>query len=73
MQGWISDFPFIFRGSTQQRSLNWVDTGWWTPENKSNKASSLLYQNKYGHGWYESRDFIRIQDVALSYNLPKNF
>lgn len=67
MQGWISTRNrYISIG----RSLNFPDIGWWTPENKSNNLPSITYQNQYGHAYYISRDFVRIQDVSLEYNLP---
>lgn len=71
MQGWISNFPLVGRGPVE-RSLNFIDVGWWTPENKSQTRPSLLHENKYNHGWYYSRNFVRIQDVSLSYDLPQS-
>lgn len=71
MHGWISDFGLIGRGPVE-RSLNFIDYGWWTPENKSNTRPSLLHENKYGHNYYISRNFVRIQDVSLVYSFPKN-
>ncbi|HTG57031.1 MAG TPA: SusC/RagA family TonB-linked outer membrane protein, partial [Niabella sp.] len=70
MSGWISDFGLIGRGPVE-RSLNFIDYGWWTPENKSDTRPSLFHENKYGHNYYLSRNFVRIQDVALSYNFPR--
>ncbi len=70
MQGWISSFGLVGRGPVE-RSLNFIDYGWWTPENKSNTRPSLLHENKYGHNYYISRNFVRIQDVSLVYNFPK--
>lgn len=70
MQGWISRFGLVGR-QAPERSLNFIDVGWWTPENKSNTRPSLMHENKYNHNWYYSRDFIRIQDVSLTYDIPK--
>ena len=70
MQGWISSFGLIGRGPAE-RSLNFIDYGWWTPENKSNTRPSLMHENKYGHNYYLSRNFVRIQDVSLVYNFSK--
>ncbi len=70
MQGWISTTP---RWVSIGRSLNFIDVGWWTPENMSNEMPSITYQNRYGHRYYSSRDFIRIQDVTLSYEFKKEF
>lgn len=65
MQGWIGGFEIIpyYPG----RPLNMFDVGYWTSENKSNTRPSLVYNNPLGQGFYLSRDFIRIQDVSLSY------
>lgn len=70
MQGWISNFGLVGRGPVE-RSLNFIDVGWWTPENKSQSRPSLMHENKYNHSWYYSRNFVRIQDVSLTYDVPK--
>lgn len=70
MQGWKSSFGLVGRGPVE-RSLNFIDVGWWTPENKSNTRPSLMHENKYNHNWYYSRNFVRIQDVALTYDVPQ--
>jgi len=70
MQGWISPFGLVGRGPVE-RSLNFIDYGWWTPDNKSNKRPSLMHENKYNQLTYISRDFIRIQDITLTYDFPK--
>ena len=77
MQGWISDFVLLDTNSTLSanspgRSLNQIDAGWWTAENKSNTRPSLVYTNPAGHNWYVSRDFVRIQDISLSYDFPES-
>jgi TonB-linked SusC/RagA family outer membrane protein len=72
MQDWISPFGMLGPGtSTTGRSLNKLDDGWWTSANKSTTRTSLVYTNPLGHNWYESRDFIRIQDVSLGYEFPR--
>jgi TonB-linked SusC/RagA family outer membrane protein len=72
MQGWISPFSLLDPGtSSTGRSLNKLDAGWWTAENKSNTRPSLVYTNPLNHSYYVSRDFVRIQDVSLSYDFPK--
>lgn len=70
MQGWKSSFGLVGRGPVE-RSLNFIDVGWWTPENKSNTRPSLMHENKYNHNWYYSRNFVRIQDVSLTYDVPQ--
>ena len=58
-------------GNFPTRPTNFLDAGWWTPENKSNTSSSLSYTNPFGASIFESRDFIRIQEVSFSYNFPQ--
>lgn len=45
---------------------------WWTPENPTNKYSSMDYQNSYGIAWLQSTTFLRVQDVSLSYEFGKS-
>jgi len=55
---------------------NTIKKDWWTPDN----PSTTWYMNKKmanemaGHGatLYESTNFIRLKDVSLAYDLPKN-
>jgi hypothetical protein len=58
-------------GNYPGRAANFLDAGWWTPENRSSTRSSLVYTNPFGHTYYQRRDFVRLQEVALSYNVPK--
>ena len=77
MQGWIKSFNQLdFTGSAlgnnyPGRAVNMMDAGWWTAENKSTTRPSLVYTNPYLHGYYLSRDFVRIQDVSLAYEFQK--
>ncbi|MBC8035532.1 MAG: SusC/RagA family TonB-linked outer membrane protein, partial [Chitinophagaceae bacterium] len=76
MMGWINSFNQLdFTGSSlggnyPGRAVNMLDAGWWTAENKSTTRPSLVYTNPLLHGYYISRDFVRIQDVSLSYEFP---
>jgi len=81
MQGWIStfnplDMQYFISGSGNypNRPVNMIDykEGWWTPENKSNTRPSFAYTNPYSHNYYLSRNFLRIQDVSLTYNFDKS-
>lgn len=45
---------------------------YWTPEKQSNIVPRPNYQNSRGYGYYQSRSFCRLQNVTLSYNLPKS-
>ena len=49
---------------------NEIDHGWWTPENKSTKYLRPDYIGTRYLG-LQSRGFVKIQDVNLSYKLPK--
>jgi TonB-linked SusC/RagA family outer membrane protein len=81
LQGWLannvvialdSDPGITGAGNFPGRASNFVDAGWWTAENSSNTRPSLVYTNPFGAGYYQSRDFVRIQEVALSYDFPKS-
>ena len=68
MQGWEAPFNLI-NPLVPGRSLNQLDAGWWTAENQSNTRPSLTYSNPLGTNFYLSRNFLRIQNVTLSYDL----
>lgn len=53
--------------------LNILDArgGYWTPDHPSTTRPSINYAMPVSHGIYESLTFVRIQDVSLSYDLPK--
>ncbi len=40
---------------------------YWTPENGVNNASGIYYAPEVASGVYESRSFIRLQDISLNY------
>ncbi|GAB2589763.1 TonB-dependent receptor [Spirosoma areae] len=73
MQGWSQQLPLLETNGLinyPNRPVSGLDAGWWTPENASTTRPSLTYINPLGHGFYQSRDFIRIQDVNLTYQFP---
>lgn len=72
MTGWVARFNLI-DPLVPERAFGGYDAGWWTPENRSNTRPSLKYSNPLDHGWYISRDFLRIRDVSLSYECKKDF
>jgi hypothetical protein len=55
---------------------NTVKKNWWTPENPTNdwymNAKMANEMSGFGSTLYESTDFIRLKDVSLAYELPKN-
>lgn len=70
MLDWKAKFNLI-NPLVPGRSLGSIDVGWWTKENKSNTRPSLNYSNPLKTSWYSSRDFLRVQDVSLSYDFDK--
>ncbi len=71
MLGWIAPFDLVYSHGVN-RAMNSLKVDYWTPENQSNKYPSLLYANAaYGNHYYISRDFLRIKNVALSYDITK--
>ena len=50
-----------------------LDVGeeYWTPENRSNTRPTIGYAMPFTHGFYESLTYVRIQDVSLSYDIPR--
>lgn len=72
--GYIS---YGVNGALNYESANWADLDYWTPTNASAKfpspgAASSTW-SKYGSSLlYEKADYIKIKDITLSYNLPKN-
>ncbi|WP_299436176.1 TonB-dependent receptor [uncultured Maribacter sp.] len=50
-------------------TFNEVDHGWWTPENASEKYLRADFADNRYLG-LQSRGFVRIQDINLSYKLP---
>ena len=71
-QGWKAPLnildPSGYSGNSfPGRSVNMVDAGYWTSENRSGTRPSLNWTNPLGMSFYQSRDFIRIQDATLAY------
>ncbi len=68
--GWTSIFNRILPYNPG-KPINMLDVGYWTEQNKSNTRPSLTYNNPLNHRFYLNRDFIRIQDVSLSYTFNR--
>ncbi|MFV0590566.1 MAG: SusC/RagA family TonB-linked outer membrane protein [Draconibacterium sp.] len=50
---------------------NWLDKEYWTPETPSNSVTRTNYNNSaYGYQFPKTREFVRLQDVSLSYKVP---
>jgi TonB-linked SusC/RagA family outer membrane protein len=59
-------YMFAYRG-------NYLNVGWWTPDNKSNTRPSLSSSNLTGVSFYQSKSIVRVQDVSLSYTISKKW
>lgn len=71
MLGWVAPFDLVYSHGVN-RAMNSMKVDYWTPENNSNKWPSLLYANSaYNNHYYISRNFLRIKDISLSYDLSK--
>jgi hypothetical protein len=53
-------------------NANMTSKPYWTPENKSNVYPSAIFAGDGRYLALQSRGFVRIQDVTLSYSLNKN-
>ncbi|MEO6734663.1 MAG: SusC/RagA family TonB-linked outer membrane protein [Ferruginibacter sp.] len=61
-------FPNALSGGTV---ANWLNKPYWSSTNPSNTVTSLNYNNSaYNYGFPHSKQFVRLQDVALSYDIP---
>jgi TonB-dependent starch-binding outer membrane protein SusC len=45
---------------------------YWTPENPSNKWARIESGSTVSYSVYENNSFVRIDNIALTYNVPKN-
>ena len=54
--------------TTYTERFNVQDVPYWTPNNPTNEYPRLDYNPVFPHPIIESRSFVRIQDVTLSYN-----
>lgn len=52
-------------------NANWINEAYWTPEKQSNVSPRANYNNTRGWGFYQSREFLRLQNVTFSYSLNK--
>lgn len=78
--GWIGNNPTLATdnpaggnglGNFPGRAANTLDIGYWTAENKSNTRPSLAYTNPFNRSYYQSRDFVRLQEASVAYDLPQ--
>ncbi len=61
---------------TQETRRTPMEKNWWTPENPTNDFYMNKYEAKFMQGIegliYENASFIRLKDVSLSYDFPKD-
>ncbi|MEQ6119137.1 TonB-dependent receptor [Reichenbachiella sp. MALMAid0571] len=69
-QGGYSANSAINPGTNFYDLANIFDLPYWTPDNPINTHAAINYKNPLGYGFYQSRSFVRLQDVSLSYSIP---
>lgn len=72
-QGGYSPNSWLNHGTNQYDNANILDIPYWTPSNPLTDRPSIGYPNPRGYGFYEERTFLRLQDITLSYELPKKW
>lgn len=63
--------PSINIGRNFYYESNTLDVPYWTQANPINTHPAINYGNPLGYGFYQSRSFVRLQDVSLGYDLPQ--
>ncbi len=69
-QGGQSQNAALNPGTNYYDLMNTLNLPYWMPDNPINTHPSINYRNPMGYGFYQSRSFVRFQDIALSYDLP---
>ena len=64
--------PQFLLGSDLYNRANSLNIPYWTPDNKINDWPSINFGNPWSQRIFASRSFVRLQDVTLSYDLPKS-
>jgi TonB-linked SusC/RagA family outer membrane protein len=68
---------YDYNSQLTYETSNWADLDYWTPTNTGAKfpspgAVSSPHSNYGSSLLYEKADYVKIKDITLSYNLPKN-
>lgn len=71
VMGGYSPNSLLNHGSNFFDRTNLMDLPYWTPENPLNDRPSIGYPNPLNYQFYQSRSFVRLQDVSLSYDFSK--
>lgn len=72
--GGVKNVSFLNPSNFFPEKTNLIDVPgdpYWTPENKSNDRPIISYPMPYKHGIYRSLTYLRVQDVSLAYNVPR--
>jgi len=69
--GGYASNSWINPGTQYYNRCNQLDLPYWTPENPINDRPSVGYSNPRSYGFYEKLTYLRLQDVSLSYNIPR--
>lgn len=72
-QGGESRNPGLNAGRNFYYEANIMDVPYWTPENPINTHPAINYPDPLSYGFYQTRSYVRLQDVSLGYNFPKAF
>ncbi|MBI9063473.1 MAG: TonB-dependent receptor [Marinilabiliaceae bacterium] len=64
--------PGLNPGQIMSETANWLNEEYWMPDNQSTKYPRPNYGNPYEYGFYQSRAFLRLQNLSLSYVFTKN-
>ena len=71
-QGGYSSVSMLNPGSNFYDQMNFLDVPYWTAANPINDYPRINYRNPLGYGFYQSRSFVRLQDVSFAYSIPDN-
>ncbi|GAA3554428.1 TonB-dependent receptor [Snuella lapsa] len=52
---------------------NWLNKDYWMPDYPSTTAVRPNYGNPFNYGFWQSHEFVRLQNVSLSYNFDEKF
>ncbi len=74
VQGAMRENKHIGMASDElERRNSLAEIGYWTPENKSNEWRSLnKNSNPHGYGFPVDKNYTRIKDITLNYNIPEH-
>lgn len=72
--GYLGNFDYAIHESSMYNRLSTWNVPYWTPTNENNEyARTTEVHGAYGGGLriFKPRSFVRVQDLSLSYKLPK--